>query len=272
MMNIISENQISGNVDNVITGIHWNGAISGRFTGNITHKCATGTIALNAVKCLFSDTSDYDTTGLAITNADTPIINTLFIGNTTAMTFSKTEGHDNVKGDARGAKFVGVTTIKSRSANGAMIKFDATSIPTNDSNTYENGDIAVDISPSVTKPLAWLWSETNASWIQSGFATDAYGYMYEDIVLNSAGKGIKIKEGGTSARMGVVTLSGGTATISNASVTANTRIQVTIQSLGTVTSPKAIAVTARIPATSFTITSSDNTDTSTVAWELKEPM
>ena len=81
---------------------------------------------------------------------------------------------------------------------------------------------------------------------------------------------LKVKEG-TNQRMGTATLVAGTVTVSNTSVTANTRIFLTVQSLGTVAAPKAIAVTARVAGTSFTITSADNTDTSVVAWLLIEP-
>lgn len=91
-----------------------------------------------------------------------------------------------------------------------------------------------------------------------------------NLIIDVAGKGLNIKEG-SNARMGVATLTAGTVTVSNTSVTANTRIQLTIQSLGTVTTPKAIGVTARSVGTNFTITSADNTDTSVIAWELKEP-
>jgi len=45
-------------------------------------------------------------------------------------------------------------------------------------------------------------------------------------------------------------------------------IFLTVQTLGTVTAPQAIACTAKTPGVSFTITSADNTDTSTVAWLL----
>lgn len=92
---------------------------------------------------------------------------------------------------------------------------------------------------------------------------------FADLRITNAGSGIWIKEG-SNARMGTATLSAGTVTVSNTSITANTRIFLTVQSLGTVTSPKAIAVTARVNGTSFTITSADVTDTSVVAWELKE--
>jgi hypothetical protein len=85
-----------------------------------------------------------------------------------------------------------------------------------------------------------------------------------------AGGGYRVKEG-SNARMGVATLVDGTVTVANTSVTASTRILLTVQSLGTVTVPKAVAVTARVADTSFTITSEDATDTSVVAWLLVEP-
>jgi hypothetical protein len=102
---------------------------------------------------------------------------------------------------------------------------------------------------------------------QSGGNFSVFG---TSLILGTAGGGIRIAEG-SNARMGVATLVAGTVVVANTSVTANTRIQLTIQSLGTVTTPKAIGVTARTAATSFTITSADATDTSVIAWELKEP-
>lgn len=97
------------------------------------------------------------------------------------------------------------------------------------------------------------------------FAGDA-----KALQCGTAGGGLAIKEG-ANARQGVATLVAGTVTVANTSVTATTRIQLTVQSLGTVTAPKAVAVTARTPGTSFTITSADATDTSVVAWDLFEP-
>lgn len=89
-------------------------------------------------------------------------------------------------------------------------------------------------------------------------------------IISVAGKGLQVKEG-SNARMGTATLVAGTVTVNNTSVTANTRIFLTIQSLGTVAVAKAIAVTARTASTSFTITSADATDTSVIAWLLIEP-
>jgi hypothetical protein len=71
-------------------------------------------------------------------------------------------------------------------------------------------------------------------------------------------------------KQGTATLSAGTVTVSNTSVTATSRIFLTVQSLGTVAVPQALAVTARTPGTSFTITSASITDTSVVAYEIFE--
>lgn len=75
---------------------------------------------------------------------------------------------------------------------------------------------------------------------------------------------------GNIKNAGLATLVAGTVTISSNLVTANSLIFLSIQSLGTVAAPKAIAVTARVASTSFTITSEDVTDTSVIAWEIKE--
>lgn len=88
--------------------------------------------------------------------------------------------------------------------------------------------------------------------------------------VGTAGNGVRVKEG-SNAKQGVVTLSGGTATVSNTSVTANSRIFLTVQSLGTIAVPTSIAVTARSAGVSFTITSLQVTDTSVVAYEIFEP-
>lgn len=91
-----------------------------------------------------------------------------------------------------------------------------------------------------------------------------------DLKLGTAGNGFYIKEG-TNATMGTAVLVLGTVVVNTTKVTANSRIQLTAQVLGTVTVPTALAVTARTAGTSFTILSSNLTDTSTVAWRIDEP-
>lgn len=90
-----------------------------------------------------------------------------------------------------------------------------------------------------------------------------------NIIANTAGKGLRIKSG-SNARIGSSTLSSGTVVVSNTSITTNTKIFLTVRTLGTVSVPKAVAVTAISANTSFTITSADNTDTSVIDWMLVE--
>lgn len=90
------------------------------------------------------------------------------------------------------------------------------------------------------------------------------------IAIITAGYGLQVKEG-SNAKMGTATLVTGTKVVSTTAVTANSRILLTVQSLGTISAPVPIAVTARTAGTSFTITSSDATDTSVVAWMIVEP-
>lgn len=89
-----------------------------------------------------------------------------------------------------------------------------------------------------------------------------------DIIINTAGSGIRIKEG-SNARMGTATLVAGAATVSNTSVGSNSRIFLTSQEDGG--TPGFLRVTAITAGTSFAITSSSNADTSIVAWFIVDP-
>ena len=110
----------------------------------------------------------------------------------------------------------------------------------------------------------------SVSWSLYAPATNRLQLDSADLSIGTVGKGLRIAEG-TNATSGVATLSSGTVTVSTTKVTSTSRIQLTVQSLGTVSAPKAIAVTARTAATSFVITSADATDTSVVAWVIIEP-
>lgn len=88
--------------------------------------------------------------------------------------------------------------------------------------------------------------------------------------IQTAGQGIRVKEG-ANAKQGIAVLAAGTVVVANTSVTANSRIMLTCQALGTVVSPSALCVSAIVAGTSFTILASQNTDTSTIAYEIFEP-
>lgn len=91
-----------------------------------------------------------------------------------------------------------------------------------------------------------------------------------NIAIVTAGAGLKVAEG-SNAKMGVATLVAGTVTVNTTAVTANSRIFITVQSLGTVAVASGYAVTARTAGMSFTLTASSITDTSILAWFIVEP-
>jgi len=91
-----------------------------------------------------------------------------------------------------------------------------------------------------------------------------------DLRINGTGKGIRIKEGGVNARMGIANMADGTATVSTTLVGADSRIFLTTNEEGGGTEGF-VRVSARTPGTSFTITSSEATDTGNVAWLMIDP-
>jgi len=88
--------------------------------------------------------------------------------------------------------------------------------------------------------------------------------------INTVGKGLYIKEG-TNATMGHATLSGGTVVVSTTKVTANSRIQLTING-GTLTNVGSVYESTRTAGTSFTISSTNVLDASDVSWVIIEPI
>jgi hypothetical protein len=97
------------------------------------------------------------------------------------------------------------------------------------------------------------------------FAFKAVG----SVDAGSAGFGLKVAEG-SNAKQGTATLSGGTVTVANTSVTASSRIFLTSTGAGGATSG-ALCVSAVVAGTSFTVTSTLVTDASTFNYEIFEP-
>lgn len=89
-----------------------------------------------------------------------------------------------------------------------------------------------------------------------------------DFSIKTAGKGLRVREG-SNAKQGTAVLVAGTVTVANTAVTANSRIFLTSQVDGG--TPGFLRVSARVAGTSFTITSSNGADTSTVAYQIFEP-
>lgn len=84
-----------------------------------------------------------------------------------------------------------------------------------------------------------------------------------NVVLGTAGNKISIATG-SNATVGISgSMVAGAVTVSNTSVTDNSKIFAYPAALGTVTAPQSYYISAIVPATSFTIASADATDTST---------
>lgn len=108
------------------------------------------------------------------------------------------------------------------------------------------------------------------------FTSDITGTT-ANVIIGTAGKGLQVKEG-SNARMGTATLSSGTVTVSNTSVTANTRIFLNRYSVNSSTALGLLSVGTVSASTSFVINAlkeADATvqtnDVSIVHWILVEP-
>ena len=178
--------------------------------------------------------------------------NTLLFGQGGVMRFSAGEGkcNTNQAGSyggqlvfSAGAAYKGYAT-----AGGASISCAAGSI---NGSTYTPGDIS----------------------LATGSASNgAHGKILvyaSQLILDTLGSGLSIKEG-ANAKQGVDTLVAGTITISNTSITTNSRIFLTAQDPNSGT-PGFLWISARTPGTDFTIQSSSILDTSIVAYEIFEP-
>ncbi|WP_424891793.1 hypothetical protein [Streptomyces sp. XH2] len=128
-----------------------------------------------------------------------------------------------------------------------------------DTNLYRSGadTLATDDALTVGGYTTLQGAQTNGDFASLG-----------DVTIGTVGKGLKVKEG-ANACMGTATLVAGAATVATTKVTANSRVFLTSQVDGG--TPGWLRVSARSAGTSFTVTSSSNTDTSTVAWIIVEP-
>jgi hypothetical protein len=193
----------------------------------------------------------------------------------TGFQFSWQAGRTDTSGIITVVNFSSSISVTSGSAN-----FINTSYTPTWNQTGATGVLTgIDINPTTTNisGIAYgLRSRINTGFTGGGTAWNIYADgtapngFGGDLKLLTAGNGFYVKEG-TNATMGTATLVAGTVTVNTTKVTANSRIYLTVQSLGTVAVATPIAITARVAGTSFTITSSGVTDTSVISWIIIEP-
>lgn len=169
-------------------------------------------------------------------------------------------GHLEANGDVNGAKINGRVNINAGYASANNSPFFATQIWYNAALNFDGYVFQIDegLSASGSKVFQVLGgaggSTTYLSIKKGGAVSIPFGIM--------------VKEG-SNAKQGTATLAAGSVTVSNTSVTANSRIFLTSQQDGG--TPGFLRVSARTAGTSFTITSSSGTDTSVVAYQIFEP-
>jgi hypothetical protein len=129
---------------------------------------------------------------------------------------------------------------------------------------YLPGDILHYLGTTYTVTTAFMSGSTFSTTNLSSVVNTTSGHLTAAVV----GTGLSVKEG-SGAKMGAATLAAGTVTVANTNVTSSSRILVTSNTDGG--TPGWLRVSAKVAGTSFTITSSSNTDTSTVAWLICEP-
>lgn len=178
--------------------------------------------------------------------ADTPTLIAPALGTPTSGNISNCTGYPIVKVSGLGTGVETFLTTPS-SANLAAALADGTG----------SGSTVFATSPTLITPAIGVASATSLT--SSG-----------TIAVSTAGNGLSVKEG-SNAKQGTAVLVGGTLVVTNSAVTASSRIFLTAQVLGTIILPAALCVSARSAGVSFTILSSDVTDTSTVAYEIFEP-
>lgn len=141
-------------------------------------------------------------------------------------------------------------------------------------STTQSSELFIDNQDRTTYALqqtnALVYGVFNATPSSQTLTANAVVKATYGVSVTTAGYGLAVKEG-SNAKMGTATLAAGTVTVSTTAVTANSRIFLTVQSLGTILVPVAVAVTSRTAGASFVITSADVTDTSVVAWMIVEP-
>lgn len=170
---------------------------------------------------------------------------------------------------------LGITAGNGQTAAYAVITDNAMVGPASTSNSIglvlQNGSGGAVLTAVATGNQ--VRSTATESFIQTGVVVAAKNYGSETFVgqvdVSTAGAGLQVAEG-SNAKQGTLTLNGTTAVVvSNTSVTANSRIFLTINlGSGTVGSPY---VSARTAGTSFSVKSTTVGDVSTVAYEIIEP-
>lgn len=235
---------------------------TGNFADDITTTSATPSVFLIDSDDSHDDYSINAQTSIFTIRNDVDSVNAISVAGTGGITLNAGADNAYTLTDAENFVFGSITGNMIGSSNSQKIGFFGTSPVVQPLATTDLG--------TILSNLGLRASGTAYPITTSGAVSLTGTFSCRNLSMTPAGSGLSIKEG-TNAKMGIATLVAGTVTVNTNRVTASSRIFLTVQSLGTVAIPTAIAVTATVAGTSFTITSASVTDTSVVAWVLIEP-
>lgn len=161
--------------------------------------------------------------------------------------------------------------VDGKVAAGAFMPLTGTGVQTGDVTISGSDNIGLGVTP--THKLH-IQGGSDLLLIEDGDGTDVFEVNVEGgrptvTVGDLKATSLRVMEG-TNMTMGSATLSSGTITVNTTQVTANSRIFLTVNG-GTLTNVGTPYVSARTPGTSFTITSTNGSDASDVAWIIIEP-
>lgn len=244
-----------------LTGLKWAAAVvvSAPFTYNTATRTLTAATATNSVAGFLS-AADHTTFAAAA-----PLASPAFTGTPSLPT--GTTGITQAAGNSTTALATTafVTTADNLKANLASPTFTGTP-------TLPTGTIGVtQAAGNSTTALATTAFTTTANNLKANIASPTFtgdiNSSTGNILISTIGKGLQVKTGANS-KIGTAALAGGTVTVANTSVTANSIIFLTSQANGG--TPGFLRITAKTAATSFVVTSSSATDTSTIGWMIVE--
>jgi hypothetical protein len=228
------------------------------FTTNITSPLVIGGTGTTSTLTLKS-TSGVGTTGADIifqagNNGATEVMRLLNSGNVGVGTTSSTGFRMTVSGGAQ-------DTLKIASTQGVSLNIQNTSTDTIQRIYGTSGTNFWDFRATSTT-LAYRVNDQTYMSVGTGANSDVN--FTGNINFSTAGKSISYKEGGSDAMSGLVTLSNGSVTVNTTSVTANSRFDLTYQTLSGTQSP--LGISARSAGVSFTISGGGVGNNSTVFW------
>lgn len=172
-----------------------------------------------------------------------------------------------------GAQFLGALTnglVKNTTTTGVLSIASASDTTSQLLTGYVSGAGTVAATDSILQGIQKLnGNDILKANIASPTFTGDINSSTGNILISTIGKGLQVKSG-TNAKIGIATLVAGTTTVSNTSVTANSRIFLTSNTDGG--TPGWLRVSTKTVGASFVITSSSLLDTSSIAWVIIESL